>query len=65
MKVPAGYFIFQTKEHLLTVNKSEITSEHAFTQNFFGIEDNNELSEDKNTWFQVVFKICYSCYFNL
>ena len=49
--VPVRYLRFQTKEPVLRVNKSEITSENDSNENLFGIEDNNESSEDESTYF--------------
>ena len=41
VKFPAFFFRFQTKEHVLSVNKSEITGENAFNGDILDIEDNH------------------------
>ena len=38
---------FQTNEHVLRVNKSEITGENAFNDDRFQIEQNRKSSKDK------------------
>ena len=42
---------FQTKERVLRVNKSEITSEKNFDGDVFGIKESYQPSIDKNNWF--------------
>ena len=51
VKLPAFFLRFQSKEHVLRVNKSEITGENAFNGNLFEIEDNHESSKDEKNWF--------------
>ena len=51
VKLPALFLRFQTKEHVLKVNKSEITGENAFNGDLLEIEDNQEQSKVKKTWF--------------
>ena len=41
---------FQTKEHVLRVNKSEITGENTFNGYHFEIEGNHESSKDKKNF---------------
>ena len=63
VKLPAFFFRFQTEEHALTVNKSEITGQNAFHGDIFEIEDNHEGSKDEKTEFQAFLQNCY-LYFN-
>ena len=42
MKYLISFLRFQTKEHVLRVNKSEITGESAFNGDLFDVEDNHE-----------------------
>ena len=42
VKFSVLFFRFQTKEHVLKVNKGEITGENAFNGGLFEIEDNHE-----------------------
>ena len=51
MKLPAFFSSFQTEECVLRVDKSQITDENAFHGDLFEIQDNNESSKDKKTWF--------------
>ena len=53
---------FQTEEHIVRVNKSEITGENVFNGDVFGIEDNHESSNDEKTWFYIFLQICYLCF---
>ena len=57
VKISALFLTFQTKEHVLRVNKSEITGENAFNGDLFEIGDNYESSKGKKTWFQVFLHI--------
>ena len=50
MKFPAFLFRYQTKEHVLRVNKSQNTGENAFNEDLFEIEENHESTKDEKTW---------------
>ena len=62
MKLQTFCLRFQTKEHLLRVNKSEITDKNAFNGDLFEIEDNHEASKNEKTWFQAFLQVCNSCF---
>ena len=51
VKFPASSLRLQTKEHVLTVNKSEITGKNAFNEDIFEIQGNHESIKDEKTWF--------------
>ena len=51
MKLQAFCLRFQTEEHILRVNKSDMTDENAFHADLSEIEDNHEASKDEKTWF--------------
>ena len=51
VKLPVFYLRLQTEEHVLRVNKSEMTGENDFHAEPFEIEDNHESSKNKKTWF--------------
>ena len=38
---------FQTEEHVLSVNKSEITGQNTFNGDVFEVKDNHEWSKDE------------------
>ena len=51
VKLPAFFLEFPTEEHVLRVNKSQITGENTFNGDLFEIEDNHESSKHKKIWF--------------
>ena len=51
VKLLVFFFRFQTKECILSVNKSEIAGENAFNGDLFEIDDNHESSKDEKSWF--------------
>ena len=52
----------QTKERILRVNKSEITSENTFNWDHFDIEGNHESSKDEETLFLVLLQTFDQCF---
>ena len=55
MKLPTFFLRFQTEEHFLRVNKSEITGPKAFHGDLFETEDSHESSKDGKTWHEAFF----------
>ena len=51
MKFPKSFLRFQTKEHVLSVNKSQITGQNAFNGKNFDAKENHELSKNEKTYF--------------
>ena len=47
VKLPRICLKFQTKEPIVSVNKSEITDENGFHEDIFEIEDNHESRKDE------------------
>ena len=62
MKLPAFLVSFQTEEHVLSIDKSEITGENAFTGVLCQIRDNHESSKDEKTSFYVFLQIGYQSF---
>ena len=55
MNLPAFFWRLQTKESVLSVNKSKNTGEKTFNEHDFDIESNHELIKDKKNIFGVNF----------
>ena len=53
MKLPTFFQRFQSKERLLRVNKSKITSENTFNEDHFETEGTSESNNDRKTLFWV------------
>ena len=51
VKFPKSFLRFQTKEHVLSVNKSQITGQNAFNGKNFDAKENHELSKNEKTYF--------------
>ena len=62
VKLPAYFWRFQTKECVLRVNKSKITSEYTFNGDHLETEDNHEPTEDEETLFFFFLQICGPCF---
>ena len=62
LKLPANSSEFQTKEHFLSVNKSEITGENAFNGNDFGVEGNHRSGKEEKIAFSLFWQICDPCF---
>ena len=61
-EITSFFFIFQTEEWVLRVNKSEITGENTFNGDHFEIEGNHESIKDEKTLFWVFLQICDQCF---
>ena len=62
LKLPAYLLIFQTKEHVLRINKSKITAKNSFDGDHFESEGNHESSKDEKSLFWVFLQICDQCF---
>ena len=61
VKLQAFFLRFQSKQRVLTVNKSKITGENTFNVDHFEIETNHGSSKDEKTFFWVFLQICDQC----
>ena len=61
-KLPAFFQRFQTKEHVLSINKTKSSGENAFHGYHFETEGNHESSNDKKTLFWIFLQICDPCF---
>ena len=62
MKLLAFFLRFQTEEHVVRVNKSEITGRNTLNGDHFEIKGNHELNRDQETLFLVFLQICDQCF---
>ena len=62
MKLLAFFLRFETEEHVVRVNKSEITGENTIKVYHFEIEGNHESNKVEETFFLVFLKICDQCF---
>ena len=56
VKLPSFFSRFQTKEHVLTINKSEITSENGSIGDVSQIEDNHWSYKDEKLGFRYLYR---------
>ena len=57
VEITAFYLIYETEEHVLRVNKSEITGENSFNGDHFEIETKYYWNKDEGPLFWVFLQI--------
>ena len=62
MKITTFSLRFERKEHVLKVNKSEITGENTFKGDLCETEANHDSSKDEETLFLLFLLICDECF---